>query len=109
MQMRIKTLYKKLLKWQNELKLLLLNKNPTKSTYKNFLLIIYLLYYRYSVEIGISGCSITEVIILNTIFLFLFISIYRITYNFIFTSVKNKIKMTIKIYKIYKNLESDLE
>ncbi|KAL6121845.1 hypothetical protein NUSPORA_01188 [Nucleospora cyclopteri] len=68
---------------RNNFKLLLLHKKPTNSPVKNFLLVIYLLYYRYKVEFAISALTKNESIIVNTLVILLAYGIAKQFYLFV--------------------------
>ncbi|KAI5149826.1 hypothetical protein ENBRE01_1142 [Enteropsectra breve] len=53
-------------------KYMMLKKKHGKSPVKNFFLIIYHLYYRYTIETGVSSMSTFEALIVNTCFLLFF-------------------------------------
>ncbi|ORD96744.1 hypothetical protein HERIO_1342 [Hepatospora eriocheir] len=68
-------------------------------------MIIYLLYYRYSVEFGVATLTFTESIIINITAVFLIISIIKAIFTFILFSLTNSIKIFIKFYFVYQNYD----
>lgn len=57
--------------WENRAKMLIMRRTPSKSIITNFFLIIYLLYYRYTIEFGVSIMTFPEALVCNTAIAFL--------------------------------------
>ena len=91
--------------WESRSKMLLFKKKPTDSIMKNFGLIIYLLYYRYKVELGISVLTPTESFIVNIIILFFVFSIWNQGILFLFDTFMWSYKFIKSCLYVYNHME----
>ncbi|KAI4292029.1 hypothetical protein PAPHI01_1303 [Pancytospora philotis] len=65
----------KLLSWQNIMNVLHKKSRPKNSPLKHFIIMVYLLYLRYTAEFGITAMTYTEVLVFNVICFFTIFSI----------------------------------
>lgn len=76
------------LKYETSAKLMLMKRPPSKFAIKNFFLVVYLLYYRYTVEFGISMMTFTETAIVNAVVAFLIYAVWKQGVSLLFHTLK---------------------
>lgn len=79
-------------------------KKPT-TIVKKFLLVLYLLYVRYTIELGISLLTFYEAVVTNCLFFLTFVSLLNIGTKlicYLLLSIYNFIKVSFFFYRNYK-------
>lgn len=94
------------LPWKNLPKFLITPQKLDRSVFKNFFLLIYLLYFRYTVEFGISVLTYPEAIAVNTILGFLLFSIVNQGSRFIFNAVIFLYKLARVVWWAYYHVDN---
>ena len=89
----------------NILKHMLLQKKATKSLFKNFILIIYFLYFRLSLELGTAMLTVYEAFIVNGIFLLILIAVIDQGSRFLHSAVIKTFYISKELFWIYQNIE----
>lgn len=90
--------------WSSIPKYLTTAKRPKNSPLKSFFLMIYLLYFRYTVELGISVLTYPEALIVNSLLGFLIFSVVNQGSRFIFNVFIWTWKLIKVFYWAYDNL-----
>lgn len=89
----------------NIFKHMLMQKKVTNSSIKNFFMMIYFLYYRISLELGICMLSTIETIIVNFFLLLILFSSINQGSRLVFEALKKLAKATSECIWIYRNLD----
>ncbi|ELA41545.1 uncharacterized protein VICG_01409 [Vittaforma corneae ATCC 50505] len=89
----------------NVYKHMLMQKKVTNSSLKNFLMIIYFLYYRISLELGLGELTTTEAVIVDIFLLMIVFSLVNQGSRFIFGMLVKSINFVREALWIYQHLE----
>lgn len=89
----------------NIYKHMILQRVITPSTYKNFLLMIYFLYYRITLEFGISMLNRSEKLIVIVVFALMLFSFLNLWSRIIANVLKRVLVFTSDIIWIYKHID----
>lgn len=89
----------------NVYKHMIMKKKASNSTFKNFLLVIYFLYYRISIELGLCMLNNTEKLILTTIGLLIIFSIINQGSRIIFLLTKRISRLAVELIWIYRHYD----
>lgn len=89
----------------NVFKHMLIKKEVYSNPAKNFCLMIYLLLYRISLEIGISILNPPEAVVVSTLYLIVIFSAVNQGSRLLFTTLKRMYYLTTDMVWIYSNLE----
>lgn len=89
----------------NIYKHMLMQKKVTHSSINNFLLMIYFLYYRISLNLGIIDLTMTESVIVNIILCLILYSMINQVSWFMFRFVKHTLVFVSEIWWIYSNID----
>lgn len=84
---------------------MLMQKKVTSSSINNFLLMIYFLYYRISLNLGLIDLTTTECVIVNTILCLILYSMINQVSWFMFKFVKHTVIVVSEIWWIYSNID----
>lgn len=90
----------------NTLKHMLLQRKATRSLFKNFILIIYFLYFRLSLEMGTAMLTTYEACIVNGVFVLIVIAVIDQGSRFLFSAIVKLFYFSKEIFWIYRNIDS---
>lgn len=84
---------------------MLMQKKVTSSPLKNFLMIVYFLYYRISLELGLCELTTTEAVIVDIFLLLIVFSLVNQGSRFIFGVFRKSMNFVWEAFWVYQHLD----